>query len=321
MNDEMSMMNFVGFDDPHMLGISVERADGVPMSTKWLKSSDGVYSLCTGSDTVTTMESGIYSVFQDSRNLLHVEADEPITDELYDIQDERVVEVIKEIETFWNQAAIFKKYKMKHKRGILLEGPGGTGKSSIINILLSKMKANGGLVFTVADYQQFVLTVEFLQTALRVVEPNRPVVVVIEDLDKYVEVTATESAMLSFLEGDDSIDHCVVITTTNRYSELNDLILRSSRIDRVINIPNPVEQIKKNYLIKKGLTEEQAIEWSKNTPDFSFADLKELFVSVILLNADFNKTKKKIKTQVDDIVQKTEKKSRKHTKMGFFGDK
>lgn len=318
-----TLINFVlDTDSPHMVGQPAEIDELRPGKYKWLKSDNGVYAMVQNSETVDTIAPGIYNLFQDSRGGLHAEKFEIETDELFILPNNHVNEVIKEIDKFWLKAALFKKHGFKHKRGILLEGPGGTGKTSIINILAKKLIDAGGLVFTVNNSNELNWYIDFMHTNLRVAEPTRNVIVIVEDIDKYADNNGLESMLLNWLDGEDSIDHQVVVATTNRFDDLNDLILRPSRFDNHVHVPKPNTEIREAYLLKKGLDAKQAKQWANDTEDFSLAELKELFSSVVLLDIDYDKAKEKIKKQADNIITKTGNKQKDKKSVGFkFGQK
>jgi hypothetical protein len=309
-------------DSPHMVGQPAEIDELRPSKYKWLKSDNGVYAMVQNSQTVDSIEPGIYSLFQDSRGGLHAEKYDIETDELYILPNNHVKETLAEIDHFWTLAPLFKQYGYKHKRGILLEGPPGTGKTSIINILADKLIKAGGLVFTVNNSNELNWYIDFMHTNLRVAEPDRNVIVIVEDIDKYMDGGGLESMLLLWLDGEDSVDHQVVVATTNRFDDLNDLLLRPSRFDDHIEVPKPTPEIREAYLLKKGLDVKKAKEWADDTHDFSLAELKELICSVLLLGIDYTKAKEKINSQASNVKNKTGQKSKDRKSAGFeFGKK
>lgn len=314
-----NLINFMmDWDTPHRLGERKDEDDDSEEPGKWLKSSDGVYSSCRNSEIVDKLEDGMYTVFQDQSGGSHAQKFEPKTDELYFLPNNHINAVMKEIALFWEKAEKFEKYKIKHKRGVILMGPPGTGKTSIINLLAVALIENGGLVFTVQGVAEFFMFKEFASNHLRSIEPDRPIIVIIEDIDKFMDGAGTESELLNFLDGDESLDHIVVVATTNRNEELNDLLLRPSRFDHQIIVDKPDVETRKAYLEKKGLESEVAAKWAKDTNDYSLAELKELFVSVILLDLDYTEAKEKIRGMADSVSSSTFKKPRdKKKSMGF----
>jgi len=95
----------------------------------------------------------------------------------------RIQSIIDDIKKFWEGRETFKKYKYVHKRGILLYGDPGCGKSGIIQLciryVVEEMK---GIVINIKDPYHVETFDEFIHS-LRRIEPSRPIVVVMEDLD------------------------------------------------------------------------------------------------------------------------------------------
>lgn len=303
---------FIDMDSPHSLG---ERGEGDDFkNTKWL-TTDGIYSSSKNSEIVDKMKSGIYSVFQDSNGRTHAQKVEVKSDELYFLPNDKTQDVVREIADFWTKADKFKEAKVKHKRGILFMGPPGTGKTSMINLLTSSLIENDGLVFIISTAPQLYWFIEFVHSHLREIEPDRPVITVIEDIDRFMDGSNTESTLLNLLDGADSFDHNVTIATSNRFDDLNDLLLRPSRFDRQVEVDFPSLAVREAFLIKKGLDDKDAKKWAKDTDQYSIAELKELFISVKLLDMSYIDAKDTIKRQGEAVTKKTY--SRKPAKIGF----
>lgn len=119
------------------------------------------------------------------------------SDELYNFSDSKIPSLLEEINNFWDKADLYAKNKLVHKRGILLPGFGGTGKSSIVTLLCNEIIKRDGVIFKVANVQNLSIYVEFIKNSFRSIEPNTPVITVIEDLDRYVD----DDSLLDFLDG------------------------------------------------------------------------------------------------------------------------
>ena len=68
-----------------------------------------------------------------------------VSDNLYKLSDSEIDPILEEVTTFWDKVDNFKKGNLIHKRGILLEGPPWTGKSSLITLIINDLieKYNG----------------------------------------------------------------------------------------------------------------------------------------------------------------------------------
>jgi len=300
-NDNIQFIE-IDFDTPHRLGERPEKELG---KAKWLVTDDRTYSLCQNTKIKPTVTSGMYTVYQAQNGSIHAERIFPQTDELYHLPNELIKKVISEIGDFWNKSEEFEKYAIKHKRGILLHGGPGVGKTSTINLLASALIKSDGLVFSCANINEVLIFAEFANKQLRVAEPKRPLILILEDIDKMMDGGNAESMLLNFLDGELSVDHIVVVATSNRYKDLNDLVLRPSRFDQHIEMLGPTLEIRKAYLMKKGLDEAEATGWAEQTPEFSLAELKELFVSVKLLGFSIEVAKDRIVKQTKNVKNTT----------------
>jgi len=303
MGEENELQFFqIDFESPHRLGDRPEKELGKP---RWLATDNDTFSTCQNTKVINKLPSGMYTLFQSQSGSLHAAKIYPETDELYHLPNPLITEVLKEIAGFWDKKDEFKKYNIKHKRGILLHGNPGTGKTSTLNLIASALIANDGIVVSVSNINEVLLFAEFANKHFRLVEPNRPIVLVMEDIDKMMDGGNAESMLLNFMDGEDSVNHLVVLGTTNRFTALNDLILRPSRFDTHVEVLAPTIEVRTDYLIKKGLTPDEATGWAEQTAEFSLASLKELFVSVKLLGYSLEKAKEKIDKQTKAVKNTT----------------
>ena len=202
-----------------------------------------------------------------------------ITDSLLKLPDSKSEEVVREVEEFWTLKPLFKKYGFSHKRGLLLWGPAGSGKTCAIAQIIVKMVKAGNLVL-LADHPGLLSQMLY---SLRSVEPDRPLVVVWEDLDTVIE-NHGEAEVLAVLDGEAQIDNVVFIATTNYPEKLDSRIVnRPSRFDRIVKIDMPNEAARGVYLKAKlghtDVTEDGVkIDLVKETKGLSIAHLRELIV-------------------------------------------
>jgi SpoVK/Ycf46/Vps4 family AAA+-type ATPase len=136
---------------------------------------------------------------------------------------------------------------------------------------------------------------------LRQVEPERPLVVIFEDIDAIAsEGSWTTSMILNLLDGIKQIQNVVYIATTNHPDKLEDRITnRPSRFDRRYEIELPNDEVRKAYIQNK-LSEDDlgGIDmelWVKETEGFSLAHMRELVISVITMDNSFEDTIARLK--------------------------
>lgn len=216
------------------------------------------------------------------------------TDEIYKLSNKIINTILTEIDDFWNKKDLYEKHHILHKRGLLLEGPAGNSKTSTINLIIENILNNDGLIFIVRSLREFNLLCDFLPI-FRQIEPNRNVITIIEDIDQLIDMGGGfDVNILDFLDGKNSINHHLVIMTSNNTTRLSEALLRPSRIDVRFVLELPDKQTRYEYLEKKGINKDKLNEYAEKTDGMTFAQLKELFISTEILNKDINTAINKI---------------------------
>lgn len=220
--------------------------------------------------------------------------------------------VVLEIQKFWDRESLFKDYKLTYKRGIILWGPAGSGKSSTIQLIMRDVVERGGIVVKFTHPSLFLEGMRILRT----IEPETPIVVLMEDIDSTIQVY-NESDVLNILDGVNQIEKVVYLATTNYPEVLGERIInRPSRFDKRFKIGHPNAESRKmyfEYLIGEAKLKELQIDldqWVVDTEDFSLAHLKELFVAVVILGDDYQdaiKTLSKMKEEKLDSSRDVDK--------------
>lgn len=216
------------------------------------------------------------------------------TDEIYKLSNKIINTILTEIDDFWNKKDLYEKHHILHKRGLLLEGPAGNSKTSTINLIIENILNNDGLIFIVRSLREFNLLCDFLPI-FRQIEPNRNVITIIEDIDQLIDMGGGfDVNILDFLDGKNSINHHLVIMTSNNTTRLSEALLRPSRIDVRFVLELPDKQTRYEYLEKKGINKDKLNEYAEKTNGMTFAQLKELFISTEILNKDIDTAINKI---------------------------
>ncbi len=241
------------------------------------------------------VRAGFYSVGYNVENRLCLYPEKINIDAICKLPDQEIVTLLDEISTFWDKKELFKAEGFVHKRGILLMGPPGTGKTSIVNVLSYDLIKKGGVVFHIKTMNDLKAYCAFIQNYFRKIEPDRNIITVIEDLDNIYHQDS--NFVLSFLDGEQQIPHNVIIATTNRFDDLDDLILRPSRFDKLIEINNPKGESKRVFLKFKKLDDVEIEEWIKLTDDLSFAELKEVYIAYKLFGYSLKDAVSKVNAQ------------------------
>lgn len=244
------------------------------------------YSACERA--VQELPSGQFMIeYSDDRGIYFMEK-ETSMDELMILPDTSSDEVVKGIQHFWSREQKYRDYGFLWKRGILLFGPPGSGKTSTVQLIVGEIVKLGGIAVYV---NQPRLVTRGLNT-LRAIEPKRPVLVIMEDIDAIID-NHGESDILSLLDGESQIDNAVFLATTNYPEKLDKRIInRPSRFDIVRKIGMPSPEARKYYLAKKNprLAKDEALmkQWVNDTKDYSVAHIKELIASVECLELPYD---------------------------------
>lgn len=220
------------------------------------------------------LDPGVYelgSTMEDGPVFCPIEADNDPPLEV----DPQITATLDEMQHFFTKADAFRKFGFAHKRGYLLHGPPGCGKSSALRLLqLRFVERFGGVVLI---WRPSIGTPQVWVELIRENEGNRPVMVVCEDIDS--DLRRFETHILEFLDGQKALNNFVLVATTNHLEVIPDRIRnRPSRIDRVIEVPLPPEPVRAAYLVRLGLEPTKASELAQLTPNFSMAQLKEVVV-------------------------------------------
>jgi hypothetical protein len=126
------------------------------------------------------------------------------------------------------------------KRGLLLHGPPGAGKTHTVRYLMGRLPETTVIVLTGA-------AMRFIGTAAALARRLQPSLVVLEDVDLIAQDRSTtpmgNPLLFSLLDAMDGIGHDADVTfvlTTNRARELEHALTdRPGRIDLAVEIPKP----------------------------------------------------------------------------------
>jgi hypothetical protein len=275
-------------------------------SSMWAIYSGTNYVACD--ETIRSLPPGVYTT-QESRSLgQYLKREHIVLDQLVKLPDSAGELIMSDVDKFWVSEDKFKKLGFLWKRGILMYGPPGSGKTSIIQQIASKFIAEGGICVFMDNPKMLVHCVRMLKT----VEPNRPIAVLMEDIDSIVQ-NYGESDILALMDGEVQIDNVLFVATTNYPEKLDKrLICRPSRFDIVRKIGMPSDEARRVFLSSKssllGLPEhEQELDkWVRETKGFSVAHLKELIISIEVYEADFAASVKRLKSMLTNVPSSTD---------------
>ncbi len=183
------------------------------------------------------------------------------------------------VEGFLSSKDFYVKNKIPWKRGILLYGKPGNGKTSIIRTLIS-----------IYNFKPVTIVPETsndgVREAFSYAQEQSPSLLYFEDLDSLLE-KVDPSSFLNLMDGISTQNGLLVIATANEVKKIKKNITdRPSRFDRKFEIPLPTQEMAYIYLKRwfgNLITASKCKELSKYAAqnDFSYAYLKELYISAM----------------------------------------
>jgi hypothetical protein len=263
--------------------------------------------------TVTHLPPAIYTLSADGNGVVYFNRTKILTDSLIELDDSASLRVIDGIETFWGSKSKFDRFGILFKRGIMLWGPAGSGKTATVNLLMNDLVKRGGMVVIV---QQPGIAIKGLHE-LRRIEPDRPIIIVLEDIEEMID-NYGEHGLLGLLDGEHQVSNVVVLATTNYPERLGERIInRPSRFDEVILVDMPSAKARFRYLkhvLKDTVSDAEINTWVAATEKFSIAHLRELIVATQCLGRPYEEVVNRLKRM--KIKPNSEKRG-KEADMGF----
>ncbi len=189
---------------------------------------------------------------------------------------------------------LFRKIGISPPKGILLYGPPGTGKTLLAKAVAASTNSTFIEVVGSELVQKFIgegakLVKEMFQLA----REKAPTIVFIDEIDAIAatrvdvgtsgerEVQRTFMQLLSEIDGFEPLGNVKIIGCTNRKDILDPAIVRPGRLDRLIYVPLPTAEGRKEILNihAKEMTLDKKVDLNeivKLTENFSGADLKSV---------------------------------------------
>ncbi|KAK4575145.1 hypothetical protein LTR86_000997 [Recurvomyces mirabilis] len=177
--------------------------------------------------------------------------------------------LIGDVHSFFDSRIVYEEYSVPWKRGIIMHGPPGCGKTISIKALMNSLQAK--------DVASLVMA---------------PCLLIFEDIDSLVK-DEVRSYFLNEVDGLDSNDGILMIGSTNHLEKLDPAIAkRPSRFDRkyCFRLPGHAERVLYCEYWRGKLQRHKDLDFTDEvcgivaslTEEFSFAYMKELFVQVLL---------------------------------------
>lgn len=193
-----------------------------------------------------------------------------------------------DFQQFFGSREVYERYQIPWKRGAIFIGPPGNGKTHTLKALVNQL---GKPCLYIRSFKSEDDTHEENMSEVFIrARMNAPCVLVLEDLDSMID-NNNRAFFLNELDGFNSNTGVVVLATTNHPEKLDSSILdRPSRFDRKYYFHLPADAERRAYIVKWNgelqpemrVTEKSVARVVSKTQDFSFAYLKELFVTSMI---------------------------------------
>jgi len=196
-------------------------------------------------------------------------------------------------------AAVFEHMRATPPKGVLLYGPPGTGKTLLAKAVATESQANFINVKGPEFLSKWVGESEkAVRETFRKARQAAPCIIFMDEIDSIAPVRGGEadshvterviSQMLTEIDGLQSLHNVVIIAATNRPDMLDPALLRPGRFDRLVAIPAPDlegrKQILRIHTAKKPLAEDVDLdELAKRTDSYTGADLAALTNEAVML--------------------------------------
>ncbi len=273
---------------PYKLKKKVQMTE--PEKSKGWAAAQGSYQ--SVNDVQLTLPPGIYTMDIEDGKKMFTRVSSP-SDTPVSLPGLPCEYLLNQIKLFWERRDRYEKYNLLQKRGILLYGAPGCGKTSIIALLCQDLIEQGGVIFTIDDFD----TASTCIRHFRSIEPDRPIMTLMEDIEgvfKGEQGNREVKAALSLLDGQDQVNNIVHIATTNQPEELADrFIKRPGRFDLVIGIHAPKTETREAYLkyvTKEQISPEQLQHLVEKTEGLSLAYLREIASTYLCLDIPVDET-------------------------------
>src|SRR6185436_401285 len=209
------------------------------------------------------------------------------------------------VENFLFSKEFYESNKIPWKRGVLLYGKPGNGKTSIIRTIISMYNFKPVTIVPGGND-------EAVREAFSYAEEQSPSLLYFEDSDSMLDKNVDTSSFLNLMDGISAKNGLLVIATANDVKKLKPSITdRPSRFDRKFEIPLPNQEMAYIYLKRwfgSLLTNSKCKELSKyaEKSEFSYAYLKELYISAMFEALAHNRkspTEKDIENSLNRLIK------------------
>jgi AAA+ superfamily predicted ATPase len=197
-------------------------------------------------------------------------------------------DILEDLKHFFDSRETYETFNIPWKRGVLFVGPPGNGKTHAVKAIINAL--DYPCLYVKSFRSERGLEEDNIHTVFEHARKSAPCMLVLEDLDSLLNAQ-NRSFFLNELDGFAANVGVITIATTNHPERLDPAILdRPSRFDRKYPFDLPALPERLAYMAMWNASLQPALRLSedgettlaKATEGFSFAYLKELFLSSMM---------------------------------------
>ena len=207
---------------------------------------------------------------------------------------QEIFEECTEVVSYLKNNTIYKLAGAEIPRGILLEGPPGTGKTLLAKVIASEADANFISISASEFVELFVgMGAAKIRSLFKKARENKPCIIFIDEIDAVGkqrggnafavndEREQTLNQLLAEMDGFADNEGLLIMAATNRKDTLDAALLRPGRFDRIIKVPLPDKEARKEIFKVHSKNKNLSKEINTNliselTSGFSGAQIKNL---------------------------------------------
>jgi len=228
--------------------------------------------------------------------------------------------------SFFEREHWFRKMRLPFRRGYLLHGPPGNGKSTAIRAMLTSA---GLTAYTLRLFDSRTEDADIDRVFEQSVN-HAPAMILLEDIDRAFPRTGESRSkvslqqLLNCLDGVATGEGIVTVATANEPTILDPAILRRpGRFDRVVHFPNPSSALRREYFCRMydKFAAANLDSVVSDSEGFSFAQLREAYIMAGQLAFEGNREicMKDLSSGVRSLRETSQLSTKRIGRAGFIG--
>lgn len=207
-------------------------------SFNYLENGEVLFSIFETKKSTQKLDAGFYDIWYDgypknSVILKQLSIDEKI--KIHSFPDKEKLDKL--FEAFFNSnvSNSISSLGFIHKIGVLLHGKEGSGKSTILKYYANESIVNHDAIVFYIRRENINLCWSFIKN-IREIQDN-PIIIFFEEIEQHIKWESNEGIIKTILDGNQSINNCIFLGTTNYIGEIPVAIKnRPSRFKYVLDI-------------------------------------------------------------------------------------